>query len=86
MPEAARYRWRRVGVLALTGLAVEAALFGVARLAPAMAGLMRPVYAAVAGVLAYALWHAAHARRGGDRRRRDRRQTSPSDRGPDVPS
>lgn len=62
--------------LTVAGLAVEAALFAVARLAPAMAGLMRPLYAGVGGVLAYALWHAAHARRGGDRRRQDRRHES----------
>lgn len=82
MAEAERHRWRRVAALALLGIAIEGALFGIARLAPAMAGLMRPLYAAVAGVLAFSLWHAAQARRGGDRRRRDRRQASPNDGGP----
>ena len=57
------------------GIAAEAALFMLARLAPAMSALVRPLYPAVAGVLLYGLWHAMHARTGGDRRREERRQT-----------
>lgn len=78
MAEDARHRWRRVALLALLGVAIEAALFGIARLAPAMAGLMRPLYAAVGGVLAFSLWHASQARRGKDRRRQERRHASQS--------
>jgi hypothetical protein len=39
-----------------------------------MSALVKPLYPAVAGVLLYGLWHALHARGGGDRRREERRQ------------
>ncbi|MGH7617095.1 MAG: hypothetical protein ACREPM_07705 [Gemmatimonadaceae bacterium] len=81
MADAGEHRWRRVAGLALTGVAIEAALFVLARRAPAMAGLVRPLYAAVAAVLVYTLWHTAHARRGRDRRREDRRDPTTSERG-----
>ena len=74
MDEAAKYRRRRVTTLAVIGIAAEGALFALSRLAPAMAGLVRPLYAAIAGVLVFNLWHAARRRGPGlDRRRGDRR-------------
>ena len=75
--DAERHRWRRVILLVLLGLVIEAGLFSVARMAPAMAGLIRPMYAAVAGVLLFAVWNAARRRQGQDRRQADRRQSSP---------
>ncbi len=80
MSEAAQHRWWRVARLAMMGIAAEAALFGLAKLAPAMSSLVRPLYPAVAGVLVYALWHALHARTGGDRRHEERRQSSDGER------
>lgn len=60
-------------LLIALGVLIEAALFVLTRLAPAMGGLVRPMYAAVAGVLAYGVWNAAHRRTGRDRRQTDRR-------------
>jgi hypothetical protein len=75
LAEAARHhRWWRVARLAMVGVAAEAALYALAKLAPAMSMLVRPLYPAVAGVLVYGLWHALHARTGEDRRREERRQ------------
>jgi hypothetical protein len=75
--EAAKYRWRRVITLALIGIMAEGALFILSRVAPAMAGLIRPLYAAVAAVLLFNLWHSARRRGPGlDRRRGDRRGES----------
>jgi hypothetical protein len=71
-----RHRWRRFAALAAGGIAIEAGLFTVSRMTPAMSGLIRPLYAAVAAVLAYVLWHAAQQRRGRDRRQTDRRHSS----------
>jgi hypothetical protein len=76
VPDGERHRWRRFALLACVGIVAEAALFGVARRAPAMAGLIRPLYAAVGAVLAYFLWHAAQQRRGKDRRQEQRRNVS----------
>jgi hypothetical protein len=75
--EAKHHRWRRIVLLILLGIVIEAGLFGVARMAPAMAGLIRPMYAAVAGVLSYGIWNAARRRRGQDRRQADRREADP---------
>jgi hypothetical protein len=71
-----RHRWRRFAALVAGGIAVEGGLFTLSKTTPAMAGLIRPLYAAVAAVLAYLLWHAAQQRRGQDRRQTDRRQSS----------
>jgi len=76
LAEAERHRWRRVILLVLAAIALEGALIALARLAPAMAGLVRPLYAAVAAVLLYIIWHAARRRRGQDRRQADRRGSS----------
>jgi hypothetical protein len=64
-------------LIIVLGMVIEAGLFTLARSAPAMAGLIRPMYAAVAGVLLYGLWNAARRRQGQDRRQADRRQSSP---------
>jgi hypothetical protein len=72
-----RHRWRRFALIAAGGVVAEAALFGLARSTPAMAGLIRPLYAAVGAVLAYFLWHAAQQRRGKDRRQVHRRGDQP---------
>jgi hypothetical protein len=79
LAEAARHRWWRIARLAIIGIIAEAALFALERLAPAMSALVRPMYPAVAGVLVYGLWHAMHSRTGGDRRREERRQPTPTD-------
>jgi CHASE2 domain-containing sensor protein len=68
-----RHRWRRLITLVAGGIVAEAGLFAISWFAPVMAGLIRPLYAAVAAVLAYLLWHAAQQRRGQDRRQADRR-------------
>jgi hypothetical protein len=74
-----RHRWRRVTLLAMAGVAGEIALYVLAKHAPAMAGLIRPLYVTLAAVLAYQIWHAAQRRQGHDRRQVDRRASPPSD-------
>jgi hypothetical protein len=59
--------------LLIAGTVVEAALFGVVWLAPALRVFMRPVYVGVAAIFVFVTWHAWRGRSGEDRRREDRR-------------
>ena len=56
---------------------VELALMFVARVAPAMAGLMRPAYVLVAVIAVLMIWQAWRRREGSDRRQDERRDPSP---------
>ena len=68
-------RTRRVVGLVAVGLAVEAALLGVVKLAPAMGTIMHPVYVVVAVLFALAIWHSG--RRRTERRHGERRHAAP---------
>jgi protein-S-isoprenylcysteine O-methyltransferase Ste14 len=72
-------RWRRIAVITGIAVVVELALMFVARLAPAMAGLMRPAYVLVAVIAVLMLWNAWRRRDGSDRRQDERRDPSPND-------
>jgi ABC-type nickel/cobalt efflux system permease component RcnA len=66
-------RWKRIGVFFAIALVVELGLMLVARLAPAMAGLMRPAYVIVGAIALFMLWNAWRRRNGSDRRQDERR-------------
>jgi hypothetical protein len=68
-----RPRLIRVLILIAIAVVLEVALFSVGRVAPAIAGLMRPVYWVVGGLFAFAIGHASRQRATGDRRHSDRR-------------
>jgi len=71
-----RYRWplRRLLRLTVTAAVVEALLLVVRHLAPALAGLLRPMYWLVALGFGVAAWRATQVRHGADRRHHDRRE------------
>ena len=57
---------------------IEAALFFVGYLAPAMQTLLKPVYLLVLAVFVIPIWHATRKRAAGhDRRHADRRHAGP---------
>ncbi|HXT14853.1 MAG TPA: hypothetical protein VN706_04445 [Gemmatimonadaceae bacterium] len=68
-----RARTRRIIIIAVITVIVEGALFAIARIAPALAGLIRPVYLVVLACTAITGWHALRRRPGHDRRHSDRR-------------
>jgi membrane protein implicated in regulation of membrane protease activity len=72
-------RWRRIAVLGALALVIEMALMFVARLTPAMAGLMRPAYVLVAVIAILMGWQASRRREGSDRRQDERRDAEPND-------
>ena len=68
-----RARQLRVLRLAIGLIVIEAGLAIVTYMAPAMRGLVRPVYFIVALVFAGAIVHGARGRHGDDRRHGERR-------------
>jgi len=74
LDESDHYGLRRVAGLVLIAAVVEAALFLLARRAPAFAALFRPAYAVVLVAFAVPIWRAARGRGGVDRRRAERRE------------
>ena len=73
MADPQHHRRQRIVGLAAAWAGVELALWLLTRFMPAMRGLMRPVYVAVAVAFGLALYHAARRRSGHDRRHGDRR-------------
>jgi hypothetical protein len=64
----------RIVRFVVTLVVIELLLFVIAKLAPAMATLFRPVYWIVAALFVVPIWHAARKRAPGhDRRQADRR-------------
>ena len=59
---------KRIALLIISAVTVEAILFGTATMGPALAGLIRPGYVVVAIAFAAAIWHAARRRPGQQRR------------------
>lgn len=70
------HRRRRVLSIILLALLLELALYGIAHLAPAMAGLVRSVYIVVAVVALILLVQSLRRRENGDRRQEERREES----------
>jgi len=74
MPDAEQYRTRRIATVLITTIVVEVGLVALAHFAPAMRGLIRPVYFIVLLVGAFSFWHAVRPRTGQDRRHGERRR------------
>jgi hypothetical protein len=73
------HRWRRILLLIAAALLLEAALFAVARIAPALAGLIHSAYIVVGLLAVIVIIHAFRRRDGSDRRQDERRDPSPND-------
>jgi uncharacterized membrane protein YuzA (DUF378 family) len=73
------HRWRRIFLLIAAALLLEAVLFAIARISPAMAGLMRSAYIVVGLLAVIVIVHASRRREGSDRRQDERRDPSPND-------
>ena len=72
-----RFVVKRVAIVVVTALIAEAALLGVAHMAPAFNEVVRGSMWLVAGAFLIALWRALrHRRPGADRRHGDRRDRS----------
>ncbi len=67
---------RRALHLVIVLVVLEAAAYVIGRMAPAMAGLMRPIYVLLLVSFAFPIWHASRHRTGHDRRHSERRHTS----------
>jgi ABC-type nickel/cobalt efflux system permease component RcnA len=70
------HRWKRIAAFSAIAGLFELGLMFVARLAPAMGGLMRPAYVLVGVVALFMIWHAWRRRGGSDRRQDERRDGS----------
>ena len=64
---------RRVLRIVIGGVIIEVALALLAHFAPAVAGLLRPIYWIVAAICLIGIAHALRKRSGHDRRVKDRR-------------
>jgi hypothetical protein len=71
------HRWRRITLLVLGLLVIEAGLMVVSRMAPAMSGLMQPVFWIVAIVGLVLIARSSRRREGSDRRQDERRDVPP---------
>jgi hypothetical protein len=76
---AARAHLIRVVRLTVAAVIVETCLVGIARLQPAMGGLLRSVYWLVGGVFAVLIFRALRKRSGRERRHGERRHSAPVD-------
>jgi hypothetical protein len=74
---AARAHLIRVARLTVAAVIIETCLVGIARLQPAMGGLFRSVYWLVGGVFAVLIFRALRRRSGRERRRTERRHSTP---------
>lgn len=68
-----RARTRRIVLILIIAVAVEAALYALAKRAPALASLIFPVYFIVMLIAAYSIMHALWRRARNERRHDDRR-------------